>query len=500
VIPVNRKATESDDLLRAMVDLCDSSLAVLDESGAIRYASRAWNLRHGDNKIGESIRSTFQSSKATLSRFDEEAKITLRDDIQQILAEKEKEFHRQYRYNSPTDQLPFTVHAARVNLNESAFRVLITTEHIPRLRDDWNSHDRLSELLATTKILAWEGEVKEQRFNYVSEHAIAMLGYPVASWYEPNFFASHLHPDDLQRVLTTYQKQTRTAEHFDLTFRMLTSDGRVVWIQNLVTVVREDGRPSRMHGFMIDISEQKRAEEALKDVGGRLIAAQEEERRRIARELHDDLNQRLALISRELELLGQKIPKPLRNSVQTIEKQAIEVSTEIHRLSYRLHPSKLDHLGLPSALASLCKEVSESGGIKVQFHQTGFPATIHRDITLCLFRIAQEGLRNCVKHSGAEFARVELTKTQHAVRLLVSDNGCGFDTSPEVMEKGLGFVSMKERLHLLGGEIKVHSSPLRGTRIEVTVPLERKFQQTLEKSNTDCYWRIYETPPNNTRR
>ena len=307
----------------------------------------------------------------------------------------------------------------------------------PRHRDDWNSHDRLSELLATTKIVAWEGDVKDQRFSYVSEHAIAMFGYPVASWYEPNFLASHLHPDDLQRVLTAYHKQTRTAGHFELTFRMFTSDGRVVWVQNQVSVVREDGRPSRLHGFMIDITERKRAEEALKDLGGRLIAAQEEERRRVARELHDDLNQRLALISRELEQLAQKIPKPLRKSVQTLEKQAIEVSTEIHRLSYRLHPSKLDHLGLPSALASLCREISETGTVKVHFHQAGFPATIHRDITLCLFRIAQEGLRNCVKHSGAEFARVVLTKTQQVVRLSVSDNGCGFDTSSGAMEKSL---------------------------------------------------------------
>lgn len=381
--PIHRRATESDDLLRAMVNLSVSSVAVLDESGAIRYASKAWKLRHGDNKIGESIRNTFQSSKSALSQFHEEAKITLRDDIQTILEGKENEFHRQYCYNSSAEQLPFTVHAARLNLNESAFRVVVTHDDSSRLGDDSKSHDRWRELLATTKI------------------------------------------------------------------------------------------------------ERKRAEEALKDLGGRLIAAQEAERRRVARELHDDLNQRLALISMELQQLGQKVPEPLRKSVQTLEQQAIEVSTEIHRLSYRLHPSKLDHLGLPAALASLCREVTESGRVKVQFHQTGFPATINRDITLCLFRIAQEGLRNCVKHSGAEFARVVLTKTEHAVRLSVLDNGCGFDTSPQMMEKGLGFISMKERLHLLGGEIEIYSTPLRGTRIEVTVPLERKLQQTLEAPNID---------------
>jgi len=214
----------------------------------------------------------------------------------------------------------------------------------------------------------------------------------------------------------------------------------------------------------------------LKDLGGRLIAAQEEERRRVARELHDDFNQRLALLSFELEQLGQKIERPvgLRRSVQRLQTQTQEIAAEIHRLSYKLHPSKLDHLGLAAAVKSLCAEVTDSGRLRVEFNQTGFPAALDNDITLCVFRIAQESLRNCVKHSRAESVRVVLTKTRSAVRLLVSDNGCGFNTKTALMEKGLGFVSMKERLHVLGGDLNVYSKPLRGTRIEVSVPLELK--------------------------
>jgi len=333
----------------------------------------------------------------------------------------------------------------------------------------------LIELLGT-KILAWDGEVEGQRFTYVSEQAAEMLGYPAASWYEPHFLSSHIHADDLNWVLAAYEKQTRIREHFDLTFRMWASDGRLVWVQNLISVGAQKEGPTKIHGFMIDVSERKQAEEVLKDLGGRLIAAQEEERRRVARELHDDFNQRLAVLSVELEQLGQKIEKPLglHRDIRRLQSQAQEIAAEIHRLSYKLHPAKLDHLGLAAAVKSLCAEITKRGKVKVEFHQSGFPAQLDNDITLCVFRIAQEGLRNCEKHSGAESARVVLTKARNAVRLMVSDNGCGFNTNSKLMEKGLGFISMKERLHVVGGEMKFYSKPLHGTRIEVSVPLKSK--------------------------
>jgi PAS domain S-box-containing protein len=461
-----------DDLLRAIVDACVSNVAVLDESGSIIYASKAWDLLYCNP--ADSAPLYFDSCKRfAQSQLDEEARITLTDDIQQILFGREKEFHRKYYFQTPNSR-PFVIHAARLNLPGPTFRVLITHEELPFVRQDFrDSQERLIEILGTN-ILAWEGEVEGQRFTYVSEHALKMLGYPLAAWKESNFLASHIHKDDLQWVVAAYQKQTRIAEHFDLTFRMWASDGRLVWIQNLISVDPRKEGSTKLHGFMIDVSERKRAEDALKDLGGRLLAAQEEERRRVARELHDDFNQRLAVLSIELEQLGRQIQKPLRlrESVQRLQSQAQEIAAEIHRLSYKLHPSKLDHLGLAAAIKSLCAELTESGKLNVEFHQTGFPAELERDVTLCIFRIAQEGLRNCVKHSGADTARVVLTRTRNAVRLLVSDNGCGFDTTTALMEKGLGFISMKERLHILDGKINVYSKPLRGTRIEVSVPLE----------------------------
>jgi signal transduction histidine kinase len=153
-----------------------------------------------------------------------------------------------------------------------------------------------------------------------------------------------------------------------------------------------------------------------------------------------------------------------------LQERVHEISADIHRISYRLHPSKLDHLGLAAAIGSLCKEISDGRKLRVEFSQTGFPVEPPKEVTLCLFRIAQESLRNCVKHSGARLARVTLGHTSREIRLSVSDNGCGFDTESGAMQKGLGFTSMRERLRLLEGVIEVQSQPMRGTVIEVSVP------------------------------
>ncbi|HJZ82077.1 MAG TPA: ATP-binding protein, partial [Pyrinomonadaceae bacterium] len=161
--------------------------------------------------------------------------------------------------------------------------------------------------------------------------------------------------------------------------------------------------------------------------------------------------------------------------------QVREISADIHRLSYKLHPSKLDHLGLAAAVRSLCKELTDSGTLRVDLQQKGVRANVSKDVKLCIFRIAQEALRNCSRHSGAASAQVVLTQTGEAIRLSVSDNGCGFDADSELIKKGLGFISMRERLRLVDGKLEIYSQPSRGTRIEVSVPLKRGHRQGGER-------------------
>jgi signal transduction histidine kinase len=222
-----------------------------------------------------------------------------------------------------------------------------------------------------------------------------------------------------------------------------------------------------------NITHARQTEETLRDLGGRLIAAQEEERSRVARELHDDLNQRMALLSVELEQLSQRLPASqtnLRLSINKVWERAQEISSEIHRVAYQLHPSKLDHLGLVAAVKSHCLELAAHHEIKIAFKEKGCSGFIPKDVTLCLFRIVQESFRNVIKHSGAREASVALAGSPHVIHLSVSDNGRGFDVDSFGSKSGLGLISMRERLRLVGGVISIYSTS-RGTKIEVSVPV-----------------------------
>jgi PAS domain S-box-containing protein len=231
---------------------------------------------------------------------------------------------------------------------------------------------------------------------------------------------------------------------------------------------------------VIDLTERRRAEDALRAnrrelqlLTGRLLEAQEAERRRIARELHDDLNQGLALLAVEIDLLGQRPPastSDVRKRMRELAARVKELSSSVHDLSYQLHPSKLEQLGLVAAVSGLCKELKQHHGLGVQFTHHDVPRDIPEATALCLYRIAQEALQNVVRHSGADHAVVELSGTPHEIRLRVSDEGAGFDPTSAHGNEGLGMVSMRERLHLVGGEITIDSRPAGGTRIGVRVP------------------------------
>jgi PAS domain S-box-containing protein len=337
--------------------------------------------------------------------------------------------------------------------------------------------ERLQLLLNVTHILPWEADFPRATFSYVGEKATDVLGYPTAEWYESDFLTAHLHPDDCGPALARWFDYSNPHDNYESECRMIAKNGEVVWLHNLATVVRENGRPKAIRGFSIDITRSKQNENELRDLSGRLINAQEEERRRVARELHDDLNQRMAMLTVELEQLDE-INKPtnLGQRLRSVQTHAKEISADIHRLSYKLHPSKLDYLGLAPAVRSLCEEFRLVKSLNVEFHETDFPDDLSKDVVLCLFRITQEALRNCVKHSGAGSARVTLECIDDEIRLSIADDGCGFDMESEAMRKGLGFTSMRERLRIVGGKMDVRSKPMQGTIIEVSVPLVRELE------------------------
>jgi len=232
---------------------------------------------------------------------------------------------------------------------------------------------------------------------------------------------------------------------------------------------------------IVDISLRRQAEEGLRlsqielrRLTGRLLQAQEDESRRIARELHDDLGQGLALLTVELDLLRQKpleVAGQLGARIQELLALVKHLSSSVHDMSHQLHPSKLEQLGLVAAIRGLCKELAASHGLAIAFTDRELPAAIPPDTAVCLYRIAQEALRNAVKHSGAQHAEVALSTTADAISLRIVDDGVGFDPKLVQVKGGLGLVSMRERVLHLGGQVAIDSRPSDGTRLYVTLPL-----------------------------
>jgi len=204
----------------------------------------------------------------------------------------------------------------------------------------------------------------------------------------------------------------------------------------------------------------------------RLIAAQESERRRIARELHDNVGQKLAMLCMEIERLGAPTgvaPAALAEAMAGLSERARDIISDVHCLSHDLHPPKLELLGLPQAIASLCHDVSSRSSVRIEFRQGVGSLSVSPDAALCLFRVAQEALQNVVKHSGASAATVHLTQARRNIRLHVADDGKGFAGSAN-NGMGLGLLSMRERVHMAGGRFVIRSVPDRGTRVGVRLP------------------------------
>ena len=226
--------------------------------------------------------------------------------------------------------------------------------------------------------------------------------------------------------------------------------------------------------LLVHRARRRRAEESAREVSGRLITAQEEERRRIARDLHDNLNQRLALLSVELDLAGHVPaagPSGLVPQLEEMGAQVKEMSSEVHKLSYQLHPAKLDQLGLVTAARTFCSEFSAQSGFRIDFTHENVPRELPADLALCLYRVLQEAVGNAVRHSGATEAHADLRMVNRHIRLTVSDTGQGFDLAEARRDGGLGLLSMQERARLVHGAVAVHAKPGRGTRVELTVPV-----------------------------
>jgi PAS domain S-box-containing protein len=223
-----------------------------------------------------------------------------------------------------------------------------------------------------------------------------------------------------------------------------------------------------------DVTDRERAEAAIADIGRKLLRAEEKERARIARELHDDIGQRLALLTVELSqppVDFPSLPDEVSRQLRELQKQCAEIASDVQSLSHKLHSSKLEYLGIAMAMKGFCRELAVQKNVEIAFAHDAIDRTMPPDISLCLFRVLQEGLSNATKHSGARHFQAELRESSDSIDLMIHDSGSGFDVQQAMKTSGLGLISMSERLKLVGGNLSIESQPQMGTTIRAHVPL-----------------------------
>jgi PAS domain S-box-containing protein len=289
-----------------------------------------------------------------------------------------------------------------------------------------------------------------------------------------NGWSEGVHPEDLAMCIDVYVRSFDAHKPFKMQYRLRRHDGEYRWIVDIgVPRFNEDGSFAGYIGSCIDVTDRKTAEEAMSTVGRKLIEAAENERVRIARELHDDICQRLTILGLEIE---QSIKSsggigPHVEKMREAREQCSGITGDVQALSHELHSSMLDHLGLIAAAHSFCHEFSEQQSVTVRFSHEGVPNSLPREVSLCLFRVTQEALHNAVKHSGASIFDVSLLGTANTLELDVHDGGIGFDLDRVKQNGGLGLVSMEERVHLVKGTFSIDSKANEGTTVRARVPL-----------------------------
>jgi PAS domain S-box-containing protein len=341
-------------------------------------------------------------------------------------------------------------------------------------RDVKESDERFHLAAQAGKMYAYEWDVATDAVTRSIEH-IGVLGFAEqAKQLTRQHLLARVHSDDRALVVGSLDQVSPENPTTHMSYRMLRPDGSVIWLEKSARAFfDEQGKLLRMIGMVADITQRKLAEEALAGVGGRLIEAQEQERTRIARELHDDIGQRLALLAIELEKFQQELPNPreIRSRIGELHNRTSAIATDIQTISHELHSTRLEILGIEAAMRGFCREFGKQQNAGIDFEAHDLPSPLSPDISLCLFRVLQEALQNSAKHSGARHFEVQLWGTRDEIHLMVNDSGVGFDSEAVRERRGLGLISMEERLKLLKGTFSVESEPGLGTTIRARVPL-----------------------------
>lgn len=343
------------------------------------------------------------------------------------------------------------------------------------------SEERFQFVTSTTHDVVYDWDIPRNRI-WFNDAAHTAFGNPSdGSSHSREWWVKRIHPDDRERVQKSIDRIiAQKGSDWQEEYRVQRADGSFVTILDRAGLLYDgSGSPTRWIGSAVDITEQKRAQEELRNLSKRILEAQENERRRVSRELHDSVNQILASAKFRVESLDEQIPRrnaKLRQEVKKTKLLMDKVMMEVRRISRNLRPSELDDLGLLPAIRSLAAEFTERTGIRVTLKLPGNEVAITPESELTLYRIIQEALTNIEKHSQATRIRLSLSKDDSTITVRIEDNGKGLSQGRAAgtprKERGLGLLDMKERLTYLRGTLEISPRSPRGTAVEVRIPAE----------------------------
>jgi len=345
-----------------------------------------------------------------------------------------------------------------------------------KLADDalYASEERLRLAQQAAHMGAFEVNVQTGETTW-TEELEAIYGLPPGGFGGTHAaFLDLVHPDDRTEVSKLVEEAIRSGQPRRGEWRITWPDGSIRWVVGRWRVfMNERGEPWRALGVNVDVTDRKFAEAALLQMNRKLLEAQEQERARIGRELHDDINQRLAMVAMELDTLQRNGPKKMAERIQRLDEireQVVRISSGVQSLSHQLHPSQLEYLGIVSAMRNFCREFCCGQSFEIDFEGQELAHPVSSEVALCLFRILQEALHNAAKHAQVRKLKVMVGESISALNLAVSDKGAGFDVQAALNKGGLGLISMQERARLVNGTIEIESRPGGGTSIHVHVP------------------------------
>jgi PAS domain S-box-containing protein len=334
------------------------------------------------------------------------------------------------------------------------------------------NEERLRLAAAAGRIYAFEWDVATDAVVR-SPEAVNILGKGAPLCTTRQQVLSAVHPDDRARVTAAVSLVTPENPIGRVSFRVLYPDGSIIWTEKTAhAFFDEHGKMLRVVGMVADVTERKRAEEALSSLNRRAIEAEEREHNRIAKDLHEDIGQRLALLAIEIDKLRTEPANQadeIRSRMDAVWNQTLEILTDVKASAHELHSPRLEYLGIAEVMRCFCQEFGERKRVEIDFRSRDLPSHVMPDVSICLFRVLQEALYNGMKHSGVRQFDVQLWGGANEIHLMVSDSGAGFDLEAARRGRGLGLIRMEERLKLVKGTFSIESRPKSGTTIHARV-------------------------------